>query len=87
MRYNGNCNTTTCASLSVTVDQFTAASAGTDQSVCATTATLAGNTPATGGGTWTLVSGSGTITTPSSDRKRTSLKSIHEIPSRLPSSA
>jgi len=66
VRYNGNCNTTTCATVSVTVDQFTTASAGSDQAVCATTATLAGNTPATGGGTWTLVSGSGTITTPSS---------------------
>jgi gliding motility-associated-like protein len=39
--------------------------AGADQSVCSTTATLAGNIPTTGDGTWTLVSGSGTITDPS----------------------
>ena len=40
--------------------------AGTDQSVCGTTATLAGNTAANGTGMWTLISGTGTITTPSS---------------------
>lgn len=40
--------------------------AGSPQSVCATTATLAGNTPTVGTGLWTLVSGSGTITTPTS---------------------
>lgn len=66
VRYNGTCNTTNCIAQSVTVDQFTASAAGSDQTVCATTATLAGNAPTTGGGTWTLVSGSGTITTPSS---------------------
>ncbi len=40
--------------------------AGTNQTVCSTTATLAGNTPTVGTGLWTLVSGGGTITTPSS---------------------
>jgi hypothetical protein len=50
----------------ITSDQFTLAAAGLDQSVCATTATLAGNAPATGIGTWTLVSGTGTITSPNS---------------------
>lgn len=44
----------------------TVANAGPDQSVCATTATLAGNTATTGSGTWTLISGAGTITTPGS---------------------
>lgn len=44
----------------------TVAAAGAPQSVCATTATLAGNTPTVGTGLWTLVSGAGTITTPSS---------------------
>jgi|GEM_PF-1773488 len=66
VRYNGTCNTTNCISQSVTVDQFTASAAGIDQTVCATTATLDGNIPASGGGTWSLVSGSGTITTPTS---------------------
>ncbi|HAQ18082.1 MAG TPA: hypothetical protein DCR40_02485 [Prolixibacteraceae bacterium] len=44
----------------------TIANAGPDQTVCAATATLAGNTATTGTGTWTLVSGTGTITTPGS---------------------
>lgn len=47
----------------------TTSNAGADQSFCTgTTATLAGNTPTTGTGTWTFVSGPGTptITTPSS---------------------
>lgn len=44
----------------------TTASAGVNQSFCETsTATLQGNTPTVGVGTWTLVSGSGTITDPS----------------------
>ncbi len=43
------------------------ANAGADQQVCSTSATLAGNTPlAPATGQWTLVSGSGTITTPGS---------------------
>ncbi|MBI3365436.1 MAG: hypothetical protein HY033_11055, partial [Ignavibacteriae bacterium] len=43
----------------------TAAGAGSDQTVCSTTATLAGNTPTVGTGTWTVIAGSGTVTTPS----------------------
>ena len=46
----------------------TTANAGADQNLCnVTSTTLAGNTPLTGSGTWTLVSGpnSPTITTPS----------------------
>ena len=44
------------------------ANAGFDQSICAATATLAGNTPNSAGltGTWSLVSGTATITTPTS---------------------
>lgn len=46
--------------------QPSTATAGIDQSQCesTTTATLAGNNPASGTGTWTLVSGSGTVTSP-----------------------
>jgi hypothetical protein len=44
----------------------TTSNAGADQTVCATTATLAGNVPAVGTGTWTRISGAGTITTPTS---------------------
>jgi gliding motility-associated-like protein len=44
-----------------------AANAGPDQQVCATTGTLAGNAPlAPATGQWSLVSGTGTITTPNS---------------------
>lgn len=55
----------------VTVTVYNAASpnanAGADQQVCATTATLAGNSPiAPATGQWTLVSGSGVITSPAS---------------------
>ncbi len=44
----------------------TASAAGPNQTVCGTTATMAGNVPASGAGLWTLVSGTGTITTPAS---------------------
>ncbi len=40
----------------------TTSNAGPNQSVCATTATLAGNNPTVGTGIWTLQSGAGTIT-------------------------
>src|SRR5204863_9492429 len=44
----------------------TVANAGPDQTVCGPNATLAGNTAVSGNGVWTLASGSGTITTPTS---------------------
>ncbi len=44
----------------------TAAAAGPNQTLCSSSATLAGNTPTSGTGTWTLVSGAGTIASPSS---------------------
>src|SRR4029078_9695374 len=62
----------TCTPLSdtVTLTRYqtpTVASAGLDQTFCETaTATMAANIPSAGTGTWTLVSGSGTITTASS---------------------
>ena len=37
----------------------TVATAGPDQTLCSTSATLAGNTPVTGTGLWTIVSGAG----------------------------
>jgi len=60
-----------CASSSATTSVYrydfpTTSVAGPSQSVCATTATLAGNIPAVGTGSWTLVSGAGTITSPTS---------------------
>ncbi|HLO55376.1 MAG TPA: PKD domain-containing protein, partial [Saprospiraceae bacterium] len=45
----------------------TAANAGLDQNICGTSATLAGNAPIVGIGTWSIVTGAGgSITTPSS---------------------
>ncbi|WP_300978989.1 gliding motility-associated C-terminal domain-containing protein, partial [Flavobacterium sp.] len=61
-----------CAATSdeVTITRYknpSTANAGMDQTQCETaTATFAGNTPAVGTGTWTLVSGAGSITSPSS---------------------
>ncbi|MFO0355862.1 MAG: gliding motility-associated C-terminal domain-containing protein [Sphingobacteriaceae bacterium] len=61
---NGVCPNST-STVSITRDLSpTVANAGTNQTVCATVATLAGNTPAVGTGSWTLVSGAGTITSP-----------------------
>jgi gliding motility-associated-like protein len=55
-----------CASafdeVSIVVDQNpTVSNAGTDQTICATTSTLAGNLPLVGSGFWTVVSGSATF--------------------------
>ncbi|MBX7227652.1 MAG: hypothetical protein K1X55_16580, partial [Chitinophagales bacterium] len=44
----------------------TASNAGVDQSICGTTTNLSGNIPTVGTGQWSLVSGSGTITSASS---------------------
>ena len=53
--------------VSITVEQApTISAAGDDQTICAITATLAGNTPAIGTGIWTIVSGSGTFADASS---------------------
>jgi len=63
---NGNCP---ASSATVTITREanpTVANAGPDQTVCGTTAILAGNTAASGTGAWTIVSGSGTITNPAS---------------------
>jgi len=58
--------TTTKNSLILTVDaNVTAANAGSAQTVCANV-TMAANTPLVGTGTWSLVSGAGTITSPTS---------------------
>ena len=62
---NGVCATTR-DTVSITRDAPpTTANAGTDQIVCSMTATFAGNTPTVGTGTWTVVSGSASVTTPS----------------------
>ncbi len=58
--------TTTCADIVINADQNpTTAAAGPDQTICSTTDTLTGNTPAVGSGMWSIIGGSGTIVNPS----------------------
>ncbi len=61
---NGVCPSSTSTVALINYGTPTSANAGVNQTVCATVATMAGNTPAVGTGSWTLISGSGTITTP-----------------------
>ncbi len=63
---NNSCPGTTTITITQPPAATTVASAGADQSLCSSSATLAGNTPTVGTGIWTLISGTGTITTPSS---------------------
>lgn len=63
VRAAGTCNTTTCVSVTVNVDLSpTPSNAGSNQSVCGLTATLNANNPSIGTGTWSQISGPGTIT-------------------------
>lgn len=60
---NGACET--FDEVTITRDELpSTAVAGTDQQICANTATLNASVPAIGNGLWTLVSGSGVITDP-----------------------
>ncbi|NTW31105.1 MAG: LamG domain-containing protein [Bacteroidetes bacterium] len=64
-----SCGTSSTNSLSVSVSAFpTTADAGSDQNLNSgiSSTTLAGNTPTTGIGEWTKISGTATITTPGS---------------------
>ncbi|QQS29974.1 MAG: hypothetical protein IPM47_03205 [Sphingobacteriales bacterium] len=61
---SGGCTAT--ASVVVTNNDPTTANAGPNQSVSISSATMAANTPSFGSAEWSLVSGSGTITTPGS---------------------
>ena len=58
----------TTAAVTVLTNSVTPAAAGPDQTLatCATTATLAATPPGAGTGAWTVVSGSGVVTTPTS---------------------
>ncbi|MFN8316688.1 MAG: T9SS type A sorting domain-containing protein [Chitinophagales bacterium] len=68
-RVTGTCSPAVEASVTVGGDAVpTTAAAGTDQSNCNNSSfTLAGNSPVIGTGSWSLVSGSATITTPSAN--------------------
>lgn len=64
---NNSCPGTTTVTITQPPAATTTATAGADQSMCSNSATLAGNVPTVGTGIWTLVSGTGTITTPASE--------------------
>ncbi|HTK82876.1 MAG TPA: Ig-like domain repeat protein, partial [Bacteroidota bacterium] len=62
---SGTCPTTRDTVMITRFAPPTTADAGSDQQLCSTTSTLAGNTPSTGAGVWTVIAGSATVTTPS----------------------
>lgn len=55
------CDSTQTSAAVVSIDEATIANAGPDQSLCANNAGLAANTPLSGTGTWSVISGSGTF--------------------------
>jgi hypothetical protein len=64
---NMGCNRVDSVTVNLNCTPPTTANAGTNQNVCGTSATLAGNTPTVGTGSWSIVSGAGgTVTTPTS---------------------
>ncbi|MES2286708.1 MAG: gliding motility-associated C-terminal domain-containing protein [Bacteroidota bacterium] len=64
---SNNCPGSTIVTITQPPTTTTIAAAGPDQSVCSNSTVLAGNFPIVGTGVWTLVSGTGTITTPTSE--------------------
>ncbi len=61
---NGSCTSSTDTVVITSALSATTANAGVDQTACATTAVLNGNTPTTGSGIWTKVNGNGTLINP-----------------------
>lgn len=63
---NNNCPDTIEVTITEPSGGIITATAGPDQTVCSNSAILAANTPSSGVGTWTVLSGTATITTASS---------------------
>ncbi|MBA3663155.1 MAG: T9SS type A sorting domain-containing protein [Bacteroidetes bacterium] len=61
---NAGCSTSTSTVQIFSANPPSVANAASDQTVCTNYVTLTGNTPVSGTGSWSLVSGSGTITSP-----------------------
>ncbi len=61
-----NCPDTITVTITEPTGGSITATAGPNQTICSNSAILAGNTPSSGTGTWTVISGTGTLTTPSS---------------------
>ena len=59
---NGPCTSSVDQMVIIRESNPTPSNAGSNQSVCSSSATLAANTPSVGTGAWSLVGGSGTIT-------------------------
>ncbi|SKC55761.1 gliding motility-associated C-terminal domain-containing protein [Ohtaekwangia koreensis] len=61
---NGSCTASTDdVSITFDINTPTTANAGADQAVCTTSTTLAANTPVTGTGAWSIISGTGGVLT------------------------
>ena len=63
---DNNCPDTITVTITEPSGGSVTVNAGPDQTICSNSAILAGNTPSSGTGTWTIISGPGTVTTPSS---------------------
>ncbi len=61
---NGPCTASTDDVQITVIANPTASNAGPNQTICANNTTLAGNSPTVGSGQWSLIGGSGTITSP-----------------------
>lgn len=61
---SGSCTPSVDTVIITVSDYPTVANAGADQTVCGANVTLAANTPTTGTGTWTVISGAGTFANP-----------------------
>jgi gliding motility-associated-like protein len=62
VRASGNCNTTSCVSVTINVDQQTTiADAGLDEVVCGSSLVLNANIPIIGNGVWSQLSGPGIL--------------------------
>ncbi|MDX2302653.1 MAG: PKD domain-containing protein [Microscillaceae bacterium] len=65
---NGNC-TSSSSTVSITREEIpTIADAGTDQTLCVSTATLDGNIPAIGTGIWTVIEGNAILNNPNNPK-------------------
>jgi gliding motility-associated-like protein len=63
---NGSCPPSV-SSVTITVNAPpTTSNAGNNQTICSSSVTLSGNTPSVGTGSWTVISGGGTVTSPNS---------------------
>lgn len=63
---SNNCPDTTTVTITQPNGGVITVSAGPDQTICSNSVILAGNTPTSGTGSWSVINGTGTVTAPSS---------------------